>query len=257
MIRIYPILLLLIALAACKPAKIVGTDAVGYAMKKDTLGIDSAIYKAILPYKAKVDSAMNVPIATSAIDFPAPDRKNIATETLLGNFLSDVFMEYSNEFYKPTNGQPIDFALFNTGGIRTSLPKGTITIRNVFEVLPFDNRLTVVTMTGDSVQSLLNFLAKKGGDPVSGLQMGIVNGKPVNPLIHGKAFDRTKTYKVLTNDFCSMGGDYMGFFVGAKNYEDVGAVLRDAVIHKLRQYTAEGKVIDSKLDQRIYKTDAR
>jgi len=257
LIRIYPILLLLFVVAACRPAKIVSSDADSYAMKNDTVGIDSSIYKMILPYKTYVDKAMDVTLAFAANEMPAPNRKNIATETLLGNFLADVFMKYTNEFYKPADGQTVDFALFNTGGIRNSLPKGAITIRNVFEVLPFDNRLTVVTMSGDSVQALFNYVAKKGGDPVSGLQLGISNGKPVNPIIQGKPFDKTKTYKVLTNDFCAMGGDYMGFFTGAKNYEDVGAVLRDAIIHKLKEYNAQGLEIEGKLDQRIYNADAK
>lgn len=245
-------LVFLLFLFACRPGKIVSTDATHYVMRTDSIGIDSSIYKMILPYKAKVDSQMNIPVAVNAIDMPAPDRKKIAKETLLGNFLADMFLKYANANYKPADGQPIDFALFNTGGIRTSLPKGQVTVRSVFEILPFDNRLTVVTLSGDSVQSLFNFIAKKGGDPVSGVTFGIKESKPISPVIQGKAFDKSKTYKVLTNDFCSIGGDYMVFFTGAKKYEDIGTVLRDALLYEMRLLDKNGMQLNATLDKRIY-----
>lgn len=245
-------LIFLLFLFACRTGKIVSANATHYVMRSDSVGIDSSVYKIILPYKTKVDSQMNVPVAVNAIDMPAPDRKKIAKETLLGNFLADMFLKYANEHYKPADAQPINFALFNTGGIRTSLPKGQVTVRSVFEILPFDNRLTVVTMSGDSIQELFNFLAKKGGDPVSGLTIGIKEGKPVNPVIQGKPFDKNKTYKVLTNDFCAIGGDYMVFFTGAKNYEDIGVVLRDAVLFEMRLLDKNGMQLNATLDNRIY-----
>jgi 2',3'-cyclic-nucleotide 2'-phosphodiesterase (5'-nucleotidase family) len=250
-------ILLIILAAACKPSKIVKTEEVLYPMKNDTLGIDSTIYKMLQPYKAKVDATMDNVLINSAIEFPAPDRKNIATESLLGNLLADIFYGAATDAYKPTDDKGIDFVLINTGGVRTSLPKGPITTRNVFEVLPFDNRLTVVTLSGDSTWSLLNYIAKKGGDPVSGLKMGINNKKPVDVIINGVPFDRAKTYKVVTNDFCSMGGDQMWFFTGAKEYTDLNIVLRDAVIARFKMYGVTGVELNGKLDNRIYKADAR
>jgi 2',3'-cyclic-nucleotide 2'-phosphodiesterase (5'-nucleotidase family) len=250
-------ILLIILAAACKPSKIVKTEEVLYPMKNDTLGIDSTIYKMLQPYKAKVDATMDEVLINSAIEFPAPDRKNIGTESLLGNLLADIFYAAANDAYNPADGKGIDFVLINTGGVRTSLPKGKITTRNVFEVLPFDNRLVVVTLSGDSTQALLNYIAKKGGDPVSGLKMGIDNKKPVDVLIDGVPFDRTKTYKVVTNDFCSMGGDQMWFFTGAKEYTDLNIVLRDAVIARFKAYAVSGIDLNGKLDNRIYKADAR
>ncbi|UPT68868.1 MAG: 5'-nucleotidase C-terminal domain-containing protein [Sphingobacteriales bacterium JAD_PAG50586_3] len=166
-------IILIVLATSCRPSKIVRADDVLYPMKTDTLGIDSVVYKMILPYKTTVDATMGEQLVNSAIEFPAPDRKNIATESLLGNMLADIFLEAGRNAYKPTDGRNVDFVLMNTGGIRTSLPKGAITTRNVFEVLPFDNRLTVITLSGDSAVALFNYIAKKGGDPVAGLQVGI------------------------------------------------------------------------------------
>lgn len=241
----------ILLLAACGPAKVVDKKAAFYPLKNDTLGIDSTVYKMILPYKAKVDAAMSEVIAVSDTALAAPDRKTPPAESLLGNFLSDLFLKTGRAYYKPTDGKNIDFVLMNTGGIRTSLPKGNITRGNIFEVLPFDNRLTVVTITGDSLQSLLNYIAKKGGDPVAGLQLAIKDKKPATQSIAGRTISKTETYKVLTNDFCAIGGDNMWFFTGAVKYEDLGVILRDAVIAELTRLNSEGKHITSSLDGRI------
>lgn len=257
MYRHFLYITLVVLVASCRPSKIVKADDALYPMKNDTLGVDSMVYKMILPYKARVDAAMGEQLVNSSIEFPAPDRKNIATESLLGNLLADLFLEAGRSAYKPADAQTIDFVLINTGGIRTSLPRGPITTRNVFEVLPFDNRLVVVTLSGDSAVALFNYIAKKGGDPVAGVQMGIKEKKPVDIVINGVPFDRNKTYKVLTNDFCAAGGDQMWFFTGAKEYTDLNIILRDAVINKFRQYGTAGIELNSKLDNRIYKADAR
>ena len=158
--RIFHYIFLVVLLAACRPSVIVKTEEALYPMKKDTVGIDSAVYKLIQPYKATVDATMDKVLINSQIAFPAPDRKVVPCESLLGNLLADIFYQTAQDAYKPADGKGIDFVLVNTGGVRTSLPMGPITTRNVFEVLPFDNRLAVVTISGDSCQSLLNYLAK-------------------------------------------------------------------------------------------------
>lgn len=243
------ILLFAIAIIGCHSSKIIKTENVYYALKSDTLGIDSSIYKTILPYKIKLDGEMNGVIAVS--DTAMEKQRNLP-ETLLGNFISDLYKQIATKLYTPEDGKGVDFVMSNIGGLRTSLPKGAITTRNIFELLPFDNRLVVVTLSGDSTQSLFNYLAKKGGDPVAGLQLGIADGKPVSPLIQGKAFDKTKTYKVLTNDYCANGGDQCWFFTKAIKYDDLNVILRDAVVTELKAMNNQGLHITAKLDQRIY-----
>jgi 2',3'-cyclic-nucleotide 2'-phosphodiesterase (5'-nucleotidase family) len=243
--KFYIIYILTIAFGACRDS----TEPVSYAMKKDTLGIDSSIYKTIAPYKLKLDAQMNEVIAVSDTDMAK--EKNVP-ESLLGNFISDLYKQIADRLYKPEDGKAVDFVMSNQGGLRTSLPKGNITTRNIFELLPFDNRLVVVTLSGDSAQSLFNYIAKKGGDPVSGLKMGIQDKKPLRPVIQGNSFDINKTYKVLTNDYCAAGGDQCWFFTAALKYEDLNVILRDIVVSELKAIYAKGQHITAKLDQRIY-----
>lgn len=53
----------------------------------------------------------------------------------------------------------VDFALTNSGGIRESLPAGKITKGDVLAVLPFDNVLEVVALSGSEVRRLFDYIA--------------------------------------------------------------------------------------------------
>jgi len=59
-------------------------------------------------------------------------------------------------FYKMKR-QNIDFSIFNWGGIRTEIPEGDITTRTAFEVMPFENRLLIVELTGYKLYEMADF----------------------------------------------------------------------------------------------------
>ncbi len=116
--------------------------------------------------------------------------------------------------------------------------------------MPFENELVVVTMTSERIENLFDFIAAKGGVPVSGLRLTIDGQKAAQIKIGGVAYDSTKTYKVLTSDYLANGGDSYDFFLGAPR-EGTGLKVRDAVINYLVETTKAGKEIDVILDERI------
>ena len=63
-------------------------------------------------------------------------------ESLLSNLIADVLREAAVEVL----GKPADMGLINIGGIRNSLTEGDITTENIYEILPFENSLCVLTM---------------------------------------------------------------------------------------------------------------
>src|SRR5688572_22906602 len=99
---------------------------------------DSTINAIILPYKEKVDADMNKVIGYSEVAMP---KLRDQPETLLGNFVADCAFETAQSLDKE-----VDFCVLNNGGLRSSLPMGDITIRNVYELMPFDNEIVVVSM---------------------------------------------------------------------------------------------------------------
>ncbi|MGL4596695.1 MAG: 5'-nucleotidase C-terminal domain-containing protein, partial [Bacteroidia bacterium] len=132
-------------------------------------------------------------------------------------------------------------------------PKGEITRGKIFELMPFDNEIVIITISGAQMQDLLKYIAASGGQPCAGLNMGIRNDKTVGAVsIQGQAFDVNKNYKVATSDYLAGGGDKMSFFNNPIKVEVVGLKIRDALIERCREMTKAGMPIGSKLDGRIH-----
>ncbi len=209
---------------------------------------DPAIDSIISIYREKLMVQMNQVIARSPFAM-----HRASPEGLLNNFVADVVFEYAKSENKYHDGQPLDFCLLNYGGLRSSLPAGDITVGNVFELMPFDNTIVVITLTGKKTQELFKYLASEtNGMPISGLRMGIQEKSPVNIEINGQPFDPNRNYKVVTSDYLSLGGDRMTFFLEPVSYELLGMQIRDAILLHMKKQTLQGKEIFSKLDGRLY-----
>lgn len=213
----------------------------------DSLKGDSAVKELIAPYKARLEAEMNEVLAVSAM----PMEKS-QPEGLLGNFVADLIYNKCKARYKPTDGIQPDFCLINNGGLRVPLPEGKVTKGKIFELMPFENELVVVTISGEKAKELFEYIAIVGGQPVSNIKMGIQDGKPVNVMIGGKAFDVNRNYKVVTSDYLANGGDKMEFFLEPINRENVAYKIRDAIIDHVREMGSEDERLKAELDQRIY-----
>jgi len=234
--------------SACSaPARLDHVEKKQYAFSaKEYASVDSSILQNILPYKTKMDAEVNVLIGKSA----QPVSKD-QPEGLLGNFVADLSLEESKKHFYPEDNKNVDFCFLNNGGLRAALPAGEITKRNIFEVMPFENELIVLSMTGSDVKQLLNYIVNKNGIPVGGLRMKIKNKEAVEVMINNSPFDTTKIYKAVTSDYLANGGDNLSFLAEIKKREYVNLKIRDAMIEYIEQLTKGGKIIDPKLDGRI------
>ena len=161
--------------------------------------------------------------------------------------------------YKANTGQMADFVLLNNGGLRTFLPKGDITRRKIYELMPFENELVVVTLSAEKTNELFGYIAKKTvnggtrkqGVPVSGNVKVELNGTfPKNIYINDKPFVG-RTYKVITSDYLANGGDYMSFFLNPIKSEKIGIKLRDAIMLHVINEKKAGNSLNAELDKRI------
>ena len=143
--------------------------------------------------------------------------------------------------------------LVNMGGLRNILPAGDITVGTVYEILPFENSLCVMTMKGTHLKALLTSIASLKGEGVSGIRMEITkDGKLLNATVGGRPIDDNKLYTVATIDYLADGNGSMEAFLQAeKRVCPEGATLRGLFLDYVRQQTAAGKKITSALDGRI------
>lgn len=173
-------------------------------------------------------------------------------EGLLNNFVADLVFTTGQELYKAEDEKPIDFCLLNYGGLRVPLPEGEVTYSRVFELLPFENEMVVITLSGQKTLELFNYLANSSnGMPVAGIKLTIENKSPKTILVQNQEFDISRNYKILTSDYLAGGGDSMNFFLQPINYELLGTRVRDAIIQHMEAVHSKGQKISASLDKRI------
>ena len=117
----------------------------------------------------------------------------------------------------------VDVAIINRGGIRQALGKGPITKNHVYSVLPFDNRLVVLSLRGDDLRrNLLNAEAIATGVRWTKAG-GFVDdqGRPIDP---------DRKYSVATIDFLYFGGDGFTFEEDDPAPQEIGLDWRTPVI---------------------------
>ncbi len=162
-------------------------------------------------------------------------------ESILGNCVSDlVFDEMKKLNYQ------FDFCLLNTGGLRVSLPKGEISLRKAYELLPFENTLCIASLNAVQMQEQVNTICKKGGDPVSGIQINLSTQKFTladAPL--------GRHYKVLTTNYLINGGDNYQVLGAATQVEETPLLLRNIIIEGIKSAHQQGSEICGSLDGRI------
>ncbi|OQB65237.1 MAG: Trifunctional nucleotide phosphoesterase protein YfkN precursor [Bacteroidetes bacterium ADurb.Bin141] len=243
-IKRYFILIFLVV--ACKTSTIVNKETTVYPLNKPGYTeVDSSILKLYAPYKVKIDSLMNRVIIISDMDMV----KN-TPEGLLGNITTDATLLQVNAVYSEKK-QPVDFCFMNNGGLRASLPKGEITVGNIYTLMPFDNEAVVLTLSGETTEKLLNFIAQKGGMPVSGLQMKTNDSIASDVFIKGAPFNRNKNYVVVTSDYLANGGDNLGFLSENLGVVNTGLKIRDLIIKEFEERNKRGETLKAKIEGRI------
>ncbi len=195
---------------------------------------DSSLVKLIAPYSAEINRTMNDVIGTLTVTLEKkPD------ENSLGFLMTDAMLSQSQEKFS----KKVDLAFTNYGGIRTnSMQPGKITNGSIYELMPFDNLVVLLTMNGEQLQLLMNHIASRGGWPVSGASYTIQNKMSSNVLIGGQPVDKSKSYVVALSDYIANGGDDCTMLINMTQ-EKNGYLLRDAIIDYVKSETAKGKSI--------------
>lgn len=191
---------------------------------------DGEITKVVQPYKKALESEMNAKISHTHTELT-----KFGDNSNLGNLLADFTLEGAKQWAKKNNFPNIDAAVINIGGIRTSIGEGDILLRHVYEVMPFENEVVIVKMTGVQLQGLFNYyLENQKNNPVSGMLIETENGKINQALINGSPIVPNQTYHIVTSDYLAFGGDNMKFFTAGEMIP-TQIKLRDLFIEKFKQ----------------------
>jgi len=207
---------------------------------------DPYLLAALIPYKNQVEVELGEIIGNATAFFNQSEVR--ITETALGNLVSDAMLW-------ETERLEVDFAIQNGGGIRADLPEGSIKKKLIYEILPFDNTVITVEMTGVEVQEMFDFFPTiprgKGGFPQvsKGVEFTVdfTSGETRDISINGEPIDPGRTYKVATNSFLATGGDKYVMMTNGYQY-DTSRFQRDTLIDYIQHL---GGSITPKVEGRI------
>jgi 2',3'-cyclic-nucleotide 2'-phosphodiesterase (5'-nucleotidase family) len=176
----------------------------------------------------------------------------------LGNFVTDGMREQA----AVKTGKPITMALMNAGGMRRStIGEGEIRARDVFELLPFENALVTIDLTGAQLLRLMQTIVAKREAQSGARLVYKTNADKTTELVSAKLRDTSPgekdinpnaTYTIVTIDYLyRVGGTTYGMLQEGKNMKELGITLRDALMNYVKAETAAGRDIKPNLDGRF------
>ena len=179
---------------------------------------DTHVAEFLKPYKHMVDSVME-PVVGQSAKFMKAQRP----EGLLTNLLADILVWAAKDYQ-----EQVDFSIYNMGGVRADLPKGTITYGDVLDIAPFG--VCLVISKDQNKYRLVS---------------ATVNGEPVDPL---------RDYRVATIDYLLGGTDKMSVFKKGRNVnspQDSSNNTRFIIMNYFREQQKQGNIVDAEIEGRI------
>lgn len=202
----------------------------------------------VRPYRERVDVILDSALAYAPYTISKTDG---IYNTTAGNLMADLMLSEANAIFRKRTGKNIDFVLMNHGGIRASISKGNVSARTAYEVMPFENDISVVALKGTSVLELVDYLIKsKRAHPVAGIQIILNSNDTVHSIsVQGKPLDEEAIYNVATSDYLVSGGDDMVFFKNGLSFTSLNYKIRNAMI----DYFSKVDTLSPRVDDRFYK----
>lgn len=188
---------------------------------------DQEMVQEINRYEEKIDSLLEEKITESKGVFT----HSYTEESTIGSLVSDCIREISGA----------QIALTNSGGIKTSLGEGVVTLRKLYNIMPFENNIVVIEMTGAQLENVLEscLSGKTGFLQSSGLTCTYSSSNPagfriIQVDIGDQALEYNATYTVAVNDFMYNNSLDWPEFAQGKNPK-VKGLIRESIVNYLKK----------------------
>ncbi len=193
---------------------------------------NSKVEDYLKPYRASLKKKTDEVIAKLKIDLTKKGYSNS-----LGRFASQIILEKARKYSK----LHVDFALLNNGGLRKPLYKGDIKIKDIYELMPFDNYIVVVSVKGNEVKKMCGEIIHHHGLPMAGIAIRAGETDDKYCRVNGKDIDEKKDYLIATINYLYNVGEGVPSLKHGKLVKNMtNHLFRDAII----EYVKEKKVID-------------
>tara|TARA_B110000003_G_scaffold186865_1_gene185699 strand:+ start:1143 stop:1895 length:753 start_codon:yes stop_codon:yes gene_type:complete len=246
--KLVKIIMIISLILSCNNSKIlVNTDGKNISINREIEPVKQ-VEDIINPYKLNLDKTMNKVLSFSVDNYSKNDGDY---NTAIGNLMADAVLELTNPVFKNKTEKNIDMVLLNHGGIRSILPKGKVTTKTAYKLMPFENSVVVAALKGCIVFEMINYLKiSNKAHPTSGLELVINADDSYKKIqIGGKAVDSEKLYYIATNDYLYKGGDQMEFFKKSDTLYKLNYKIRNVLL----DYFSIHDTLNPKADQRFIK----
>jgi 2',3'-cyclic-nucleotide 2'-phosphodiesterase (5'-nucleotidase family) len=211
---------------------------------------DDAIEKLLAPYSGKV-RALDVRVGTL--------EGNLKKERVGGGPLGNFVVDGMRAQARTKLGKPVALAIMNAGGLRKNdIAAGELRASDIFELLPFENALVAVDLTGAQLSRLLQIVVR---DAQAGARIHykwndqsrpeFISGKLVDDNGHEQEIDSEQLYTIVTIDYLlNLRSGAYAILQEAKSTTPLNLTVRDAIMAYVKAETAAGRAIRSRLDDR-------
>ncbi|NLI77845.1 MAG: bifunctional metallophosphatase/5'-nucleotidase [Candidatus Riflebacteria bacterium] len=198
-----------------------------------TVPLDSPVARLVSKYEERIRAQTTQIVGTCLEDLPYPEVEKHERDLPLGTFICETMREFTGA----------DLAIMNSGSIRDAIPAGPVTMGRVFQVLPFDNTLVVLTMNGAAVQAMLQFICANYGQITGYQYAGLtatydLDRREVRDIrVGGRPLEAAKDYRVVTINYLADGNQNgRELFREAARRQETGFLMRDALLAWLKRH---------------------
>ena len=240
-LRLLYVPLCFLLLAACHPHYVKQKQELSYYPLGKSEG-SPEMEALVAGYKARLDGETGKVIGSAAALLTRGGE-----QSTLGNFVCDAVKHAADSLFASL---PCQLVIMNRGGLRADLPAGSITVNNIFELMPFDNELVLLEVKGEKLNGFIPLFEQKK-HAFSGGAITLDHGRVSSFLVGGKPLDPLATYYVLTSDFVANGGDNFSFLQEPVARHNSGMKVRDAIINYCLYLSRNKRSITPYADERI------
>lgn len=218
---------------------------------------DAPEFAAVVDKYKDLLQKLSEPIGMTGVELDATSFSSRNKETNIGNFIADSYRSVTNS----------DIGFVNGGSIRADLTynPGMLTKRDVLSILPFNNPIVKVEISGKLLREVLEHgVARSAEDnepgrfpQVSGVTFTYDISKPAGSRVSeikvgGEPLNESKNYTLATSDFLvSRSGDGYSMFKDAKILIKAEEAQKDSEVFEKAIKQSPNSTISPKVEGRI------
>lgn len=230
-------------MVACTPAaSVISKTEANLLPVSDQYPPDSLAAATIAPFKTIMTQQMQ-----EVIGFAPKRLEKASIESPLGNFVADAILSQARIHYD----DDISFSVVTIGGLRAPIPQGPIKVATIYELMPFENLLVILELTGSQTKALFDLLALNQRMAVSNCVVLVKDDKLHKLFLDGAPFDENRSYMVAISDYLASGGDNLYFLKSAKVLASIDIKIRDMIIDQIKSIHAQGLPVTAEVEGRI------